>query len=1114
MITKVRRVRGRRAAALLVLTACAAGVAIVLAQGAGAATAARSAAPGVATAVRVWEGHLDLPTYEEGLPDVNPPFDVFESRRFNYPYTMRENLTDRRAVTHWRTLNLENEHLKVVVLPDLGGHLYSCIDKANGQDLFYGNGSIKKARVSNRGAWTALGIEFNFPVSHNWVTVSPVDYATRRNADGSASIWVGNQDRVYGMQWRVALTLRPGVARLEQDVDLYNPSDTRHRFYWWNNAGVRVWDDSRIEYPMRFTASHGFREVDTWPVNRAGLDQGVVGNHKFGPVSEFSHGSREPFMGVYHPRTRAGVVHYSSMLDSPTKKIWSWGSDPDGLDWRKALSDDDSAYVEVQSGLFRNQETYAFLAPEEAIHFTEYWMPVREIGGITRANPEATLHLTRAEGAAGASLGVGLNVSRAVRGGTLVVKEGARVIRTEGLTLTPAQVVQRTFDGLPAAPRYTVEVRDAAGRAVIAHTEDQFDMLPASEIRLGPQPVRELPPAGQRTEGDLLELGTDLELNGKRLVAWDTYAEGRKRFPESWPLLKAAGRVAVDLGRFADAAELLETAHARNTTDPETGYYLGLAHEGLGQEAKGRADFEAAHHFREYRVPALVQLAQADARAGDLTRALDRVREATAAAPDAVRAGGLEVALLRHVGRAAEATRRLTQWRTVDPVSSWLRYEAVRLGSVDAGLWAHLGADPDRVLDLAAEYLAAGFYDDALDLLDRRYPAAGGVLTEPGAVAPQDHPEVVYYRGYAREKRGGSGSADYAAASKLGARYVFPSRAQTGVVLQRALAANPQDASAHFLLGTLLLAQGRAPEAVREWQEARRIDKTIPVLHRNLGRTLLQLQGDVEGALAVFLEGMNSDPTNVDLYQGADQAMSLLGRPTAERIAALSRYPDRAQMPGELLQRLALALAEEGRADEAKALLAGRFFPREENGTNVRQVFVEIRLQEALALARAGKRAEALALVEGLAAEVPGFAFTKDGMDAFVIVPRVQYAAGEIAALAGDTAAARRHWQKATEGREAFFRGLPYAYLAAQRLGGADEAQWHARLEASVADAEKFLERGTGFPGVVVASQGLTLRALGREEEARLRFRRALLLPDQRLSHLVSRRALQDAKPF
>ena len=1082
------------------------------------AIAAKLAPPPVASpaaGVRVWEGTLDLPTYEEGLPDVNPPFDAFETQRFNYPYTLRHNLTDRRAVTRWRTLNLENEYLKVVVLPDLGGHLYSCVDKANGADMFYANGSIKKARVSYRGAWTALGIEFNFPVSHNWVTVSPVDYALQKSPDGSASVWVGSQDRVYGMQWRVALTLRPGQARLEQDVALYNRSDTRHRFYWWNNAGVRVWDDSRIEYPQRFTASHGFREIDTWPVNRAGVDLTVVGNHKFGPVSEFSHGSREPFMGVYHPRTRAGVVHYSSMLDSPTKKFWSWGSDPDGLDWRKALSDDESAYVEVQSGLFRNQETYAFLAPQESIRFTEYWMPVREIGGITRANPEATLHLTRTASSAGkVDLQVGLNVTEPVRGGTLVVKDGPAVVRTEPLTLTPAEAAQRTFAGLPEAPRYTVEVRDGAGRLLLAHTEDQFDMLPASEIRLGPQPVRTMPPPDRRSEGDLLEAGADQELNGKRLVAWDTYAEGRKRFPESLGLLKAAGRLAVDLARYADAAPLLEAAQARDTTDPEVQYYLGLAHEGLGQDGKARAEWEAAHHFRDFRAPALLKLAQADGRAGDFKRALDRLKDSVQGAPDAVRAGALEVALLRHAGRTAEATRRLREWRAVDPTSSLLRYEAVRLGTPDAALWEHLGADPDRVLNLATEYMAAGLYADALDLLARRYPSVGGLLIEPGAVAPQGHPEVVYYRGYAHEKQGGSGLADYAAASKLSTRYVFPSRAQSLAVFQRALAANPRDATAHFLLGTLLLASGRAPDAVQEWQEARRLDQSLPVLHRDLGRTLLQIQGDVEGALAAFMEGMSADPTNVDLYQGADQALSLLGRANSERIAALSRYPDRASMPSELLQRLALALAEDGRADEAKALLSGRFFAREEGGTNVRQVFVEIRLLEALALARAGRGADALAIVEGLGREVAGFAFTKDGMDVFVDAPRTQFAAGEIASLAGDDAAARRHWQKATERREAFFRALPYAYSAARRLGGADEAAWRARLESSVAQSDKFLEAGTGFPGVVVTSQGLILRALGREDEAKARFRRALMLPDQRLSHLVSRRALQDARPF
>jgi hypothetical protein len=113
----------------------------------------------------------------------------------------------------------------------------------------------------------------------------------------------------------LGLTLRPGRAVLEQHTTLYNRSDTRHRFYWWTNAGVQVEDDSRILYPMRFTAAHGFADIDTWPVNAAGVDLSLVGNHTFGPVSRFAHGSREPFMAVYHPRTDSGVVHHSSSAE-------------------------------------------------------------------------------------------------------------------------------------------------------------------------------------------------------------------------------------------------------------------------------------------------------------------------------------------------------------------------------------------------------------------------------------------------------------------------------------------------------------------------------------------------------------------------------------------------------------------------------------------------------------------------------------------------------------------------------------------------------------------------------------------------------------------------------
>src|SRR6202008_4556141 len=99
----------------------------------------------------------------------------------------------------------------------------------------------------------------------------------------------------------------------------------------------------------------------------------------------------------------------------PAKKIWSWGTDPDGLDWRTALSDNNSAYVEGQAGLFRNQETYAFLEPRQTIKFSEFWMPVRDIGGISRANLSGVVHLDRQDNA----LVTGLNVNQAVPGAML-----------------------------------------------------------------------------------------------------------------------------------------------------------------------------------------------------------------------------------------------------------------------------------------------------------------------------------------------------------------------------------------------------------------------------------------------------------------------------------------------------------------------------------------------------------------------------------------------------------------------------------------------------------------------------------------------------------------------
>jgi tetratricopeptide (TPR) repeat protein len=909
--------------------------------------------PTPAERVRVWEDAEPILTSEEGPPDPNPPFDLFSRGSFyNYPYTLRHNLVDRRVPKQWRTLNLENEYLKCTVLPDLGGHLYTCVDKINGASLFYANPTIKFARIAYRGMWAALGVEFNFPVSHNWMTVSPVDFATTREADGGASVWVGNIDRPYGMQWRVQLTLRPGRAYLEQKTVLYNRSDTRHRFYWWTNAAVEVWDDSRILYPMQFTAAHGFRDIDTWPVNSAGVDQSVVGNHKYGPVSRFSYGSREPYMAVYHPRTNAGVVHYSSALDLPAKKIWSWGSDADGLEWRTALSDNHSAYIEIQAGLFRDQETYGFLDPEESRSFSEYWVPIRDLGGVARANLEAVVNLSRRPGSKGTvDLEVALNVTREFPNASLRLLGGNRTLATVDASLSPRQTFRKLFQGLPSNAAYTVELRSDSGKTVLRHTEGEYDFVPRDEVHVGEQPSKVYPPEANFGADDFVALATDQESNGELLVAFHTYQRGLARFPESISLNRGAGRLQVVLAQYGAAISHLSKALGWLSNDHESAYYLGLAEAAEKHDRSARTHLEFAQQSEDFHGSALMALAELEGRAGNHQRALDLVLAVVDAAPSLTRAGEMEVACLRHLGRQADAKARVSYWQKKDPTDSFLRYEAMKLGATDQALWAHLAGDPQRILEIAAQYMRMGLYGDALDLLSQKYPSGPQVVSEPGTLPPTYYPLIAYYRGYCRYLLGQDGRADFDAASAMPTTYVFPNRAESFSVLRRALGINPEDPTAHFLMGSLYLSAGETGLALDEWEAARRLKPAIPTLHRNLGYTVLLSGGSPQRAIELFREGRKYDGHNVDLYLGLEQAMEKAGQPADERARALQSYPDVESAPAAFVFRLVQVLSQAGEFESAENLLEHRFFPREEGGTTVGQAYVTLRLNHAATLA-------------------------------------------------------------------------------------------------------------------------------------------------------------------
>jgi len=1050
--------------------------------------------------VHVWQGTLTLPTYEEGAPDLNPPFDQYANSRFNYPYTLRDNLTDRRTDHAWRAVFLENEYLKCSVLPDLGGHVYTCTDKISGQPMFYANPSIKKAAISYRGAWAAFGIEFNFPVSHNWVSLSPVDFAFGTRDDGSASVTVSNVDRVYGMQWSVELVLRPHSTVLEERVTLNNRSDVRHRFYWWNNAGVQVWDDSRIQYPMRFAASHGFREVTTWPVEADGTDLSIIKNQTKGPVSSFVHGSREPFMGVWNPHTSTGTAHYADYAQLPAKKIWSWGTDPDGLDWRKTLSDNDSAYVEIQAGLFRNQETYAFLEPRQTIRFSEFWMPVRDLGGISRANLTGVIRLSRKQSA----LLAGLNVNQAVPGATLRIALGDKTIFQEKADLVPQHTWTHEVKDVDPQRKYTFELRDANGAVLLGQTEGEYDWTPIEEVRVGPQPAYQIPEPERRTEDDWRQLGDEEELEGNLLGALQTYQRGLGKFPESFALSKAAGRLCASLLRFQEAKQNLDAVHARDTSDSEISYYLGIAYEGIGEDREARESFEAAARMPQFRAAAGMRLAELSAREGNLRLAESYLQLAMDAAPDDLRSAEELVAVLSAEGQKEKSQKLAQEWLARFPQSYFLLEE---MGKPDL---RHLGGDADRVLNVASEYMHLGMHSQALAVLSREYPAAIADESEPGQLPSDKHPLVAYYRGFCQKKLGHSGAGDFSAAARLSTDYVFPSRAEDLQVLRAALNSNAQDASAHYLLGTLYFSKGLTDQALAEWDQARELNPQIRVLHASLGRALLHGRNDPEQALIVFQEGLHNDPQNLALYTGIDQALSILQHPPEERAAALERYPDLAKMPTALVYELILNLTEAGEFEKAAALFHNRFFQREEGGTNVRQVWLEVQIQHALAIAQQGQCSEAIKVVDDLAQPEPDLAFTRDGLEPFLESARFRYLVGNVYKRCNMSDKARSSFKRAAE--KSSFGDAAWAWKAAQQLPDFDHSSAKQKLQ-SILERVKTSGGSESPSGRRFYNAGMLDACSGNMQQAAKEFREALLSPDTLMTYHLTRLARSGDTP-
>jgi tetratricopeptide (TPR) repeat protein len=1054
-------------------------------------TALASAQP-----VRVWQDSISLPSYVEGDAVGRPEFAAWKSKEpANYPYPLRTALTSRREDRTWRTLNLENEYLLCRVLPDLGGHLDSCQDKRNGREMFHANPVIKPGLVGLRGAWDAIGIESNFPVGHTRVSTSPVDFGIRADSDGSARALVEQIDRVTGMQWRVEFLLRPGSTVLEQRVLLHNGTPARWPFYWWANAEITLDDPGmRFVLPAHAVSTHANpSEILAWPVNEDSKDGTVVANHK-SAGAWFSYGSREPFFAVYKPNSRSGVAHFADPHAVPGKKLWLWGTQRDA--WvRSALTDSFFSYVEMQAGVFADQDTFGFLEPEEFRAFTEFWIPIHDLGGVSRATPDAVLNIQRQT----AGLVIELSATHDIQGARIhVATEGKSAYETSA-DLRPSATYRYRLPN-PGPGPYTVELADARGAVLLRHTEGSYDAIPSADAPLGKVPA---PDWTRLAESDALylERGKFHELQQRWDFAFSDYTEGLRHYPASIALKKAAGSLYLNLNRIQEAAKLQAEVVQAAPSDDEALYDLGsaLAMSGSPDASAMLARVRPDSAFAR---AASLQLARLAARAGDDAGALAKLRPLIENHSGPVRAGALEVLLLRRSGKITEAKAALSAWREVDPADTMLRLEGTRLGNTDEELWKHLAVDAERVLGLVDEYLSLGMEADALVLLDHAYPPVAAAEIEPGAVPVALSPMIAYYRAFCRSRLGQDAMPDLRQAASGYTRYLFPYRFRSFQVLGNAIKLNPSDALAHFLLARLNLNSLLADNAVAEYRKAIALNPKLPEVHAELARALIEVQHDLPGAYTVLNEGLRLDQGNSDLRElseRAAQALTIVPKPNAVTApvtsAPATSPPPRApatvapapapQAPAQRLApvevaRAALLQAASGNAAEAFGLFNAQAFPAEKQPDEVRRAYIEVQLHKLRSIARAGQCSDALDLLFRLGNEDKGLDFTLYGFDEFMKAPHFQYYVADLEATCHQEKAARKRWTKVSKSSEPISSPeYVFPLLAAWKL---NPQEARPKIEAGIEAVRNELAKQS-TPELQYA-QAMLLHALGKDEDS------------------------------
>ena len=1036
------------------------------------------------SSVRITEKDTVIPTYLAGPPDPNPMF--YFGRQSQgaagriYPYPLYDNLTGRKENKTYRIVYIENEYIRVGIMPEIGGRIFEGLDKTNNYHFIYRQHVIKPALIGLIGAWISGGVEWNIPHHHRASTFIPVQYSVEEKPDGTKTIWVGELEVRDRMRWAVGYTLRPGKAYLEASLRMVNRTSSVNTMLCFANVAVSVNENYQVIFPpsTQYATYHSKREFTAWPVSTTryvgadftkGVDVSWYKNH-IASNSFFAWNYEDDFFAGYDHGKAAGIMSVADHNVVPGKKLWTWGNGPNGRIWDKALTDEDGPYIELMTGAYSdNQPDYSWLQPYETKTFSINWYPFRDIGGVKKANLEAAVNLDVKDG----NVKVGFYATSAHAAATVTVKAGSRILLEEKVAIAP---------GKPYVKQVAVPAGVDEHDIVASLSDGGRELVSYSPVRLKPEPMPKpvegyLPPEQIKTTEELYLTGLRIQQFHTPAQDPDPYwEEALRRDPADARVNTAFGISRFRQARYTDAEKYFRKALERLTdkyTSPKDGeafYYLGATLKAQGKTGEAYTQLFKATWSMAWRAAGYYLLAEIATARGEFDAALELVDHSIDSNALNIRAQNLKAALLRRKSRPKEALQVLNTAHRADPLDVRAmaeRWLAARTPDNAKTLVSHMTGHPATAQETAAEYFAAGLWQDGSDVLSQLVAAAPD-KSKVNAM-------VYYYLGYFADKLAQKQKCTeyFALAAKASPDFVFPFQSEAIDVLRHAMKANPRDARAPYYLGNLLY-DWQPGEATRLWESSAALDPSFAIVHRNLATSYLHQKpdADVNKAIAALEKAVSLDRKFAMHFTELDELYEQSGTPLAKRLRLLEQNLPVVEQRDDSMNRVIVLNIAAGRYDEAIKLITERPFAIAEGaGLNIADHWTDAYLLRGRKEIQAKRHQPALDSFQKAFAVPPSLPTGRAG--AVDRNAEVAYWVGVAYEGLGDREKAARSWTEgAASARGGGRRGAPpnalnpqtyYQALCLSKLGQTEQAK--TAFQGLVEAGRRALEQPAGSAG-------------------------------------------------